>query len=340
MHKTVPLLSASLVLLGAAPAAAQPTEPIAPAFETLCTPTDPRLDELSGLVASGDRLFAIGDSGSDDAVAVMDTSCAVSEWIPVPVDPYDVEDLSARDGALWLSDTGDNNRRRETVALTRMDQKSGAGELHRLTYPDGPHDAETLLLQPDGVPLIVTKEFLGVSGVYRPAGGASVDDLATPGPSPLEKIGDLDVSATQDAGAIGSIMFTGGAVSADGKVAAVRSYSDVYLFPVSDGEVGEALTTGEPLRVPLPAEPQGEAVAFTEDGDLLIASEARGGPLPPVQILRGAVDLVAGPDSGDTDPDASAVTESATAWAVGGAVVAAGVLGWFLVRRQRRSRRA
>ena len=37
-----------------------------------------------------------------------------------------------------------------------------------MTYPDGPHDAESLLLAPDGTPYIVTKEVLGDSGVYRP----------------------------------------------------------------------------------------------------------------------------------------------------------------------------
>ncbi|NLE81974.1 MAG: hypothetical protein GX610_20820 [Rhodococcus sp.] len=328
-----------LALLTASPALAQTDPPATetPEFETLCTPTDPRLAELSGLVSSGSTLYAIGDSGSDDAVAVMDRSCAVSEWLTVPVDPYDVEDIAATDTDLWLGDTGDNDRRRDTVALTRMDRETGAGELYRLTYPDGAHDAETLLLQPDGVPLIVTKNVVGASSVYRPVGGTSVDELAQPGPSPLEKVGDIDVSATAEQGAIGSVMFTGGAVSADGTVAAVRSYSDVYLFPVTDGNVGDALVSGEAVRVPLPDQPQGEAVAFTDSGDLLIASEARDGALPPIQILRNATDIVT--PGGSEAPGRESEWSTSPVWFGIGLVVLGGVAAAALVgvRRVRRS---
>ena len=37
--------------------------------------------------------------------------------------------------------------------------------LHRLTYPDGkPHDAEALLIDADGTPIIITKD-----GRHRPS---------------------------------------------------------------------------------------------------------------------------------------------------------------------------
>ena len=45
----------------------------------------------------------------------------------------------------------------------------GTTGVYRLSYPDGPHDAEALLLAPDGTPYLVTKEVLGASKVYRPA---------------------------------------------------------------------------------------------------------------------------------------------------------------------------
>ena len=55
-----------------------------------------------------------------------------------------------------------------TVALIAL-RPDGSTSIYRLTYPDGPHDAEALLLAPDGTPYVVTKEVLGASGVYRPA---------------------------------------------------------------------------------------------------------------------------------------------------------------------------
>lgn len=302
-------------------------QPHAQQFDTYCTPTDPGLEELSGLTSIDGVLYAIGDSGNDHRVAVLDDSCAVSRWLEVPVDPYDVEDMASYDGQLWLSDTGDNQRRRDTVALTRMDPATGQGELYRLVYPDGPHDAETVLIEPGGRPVIVTKEPSGVSGLYVPEFGQSVGELASPGPTPMKKVGERAFDKTDTAGGppfvTGSILATGGAVSADGAVAAVRTYTDVYLFRVTDGDVVGALT-GEPVVTALPEQPQGEAVTFDAAGSLLVASEAggvtEGLPLPPVRMLTDATALV--PAAAAT---ASTESSSSGRWSIG-AIAVAGVL--------------
>ncbi|MCQ4119441.1 hypothetical protein [Rhodococcus tibetensis] len=317
-------------------------------FESFCTPhetdsgsipDEASLAELSGLASAGGRFYAVGDSGSDRAVADLDANCAVTRWLSVPVDPYDVEDLATGpDGRVWLADIGDNGRTRETVALIGMDPETGAGQLHRLTYPDGAHDAETVLIQRDGTALIVTKEIFGPGTVYRPAGGLPVDALASPGPTPLERVGTLDVAeptgaenATTGAGttapSVYSSMFTGGAVSADGTVAAVRSYSDVFLFAAPDGDVAAALASGPAVRVHVPAQPQGEAVTFTEDGDLLIASEARDGPIPPVQVLRGAVSMAQDQATSEAVTD----EEKSSSGGLSIAVVALAVCGLFAI---------
>ena len=331
--------------------------------ETYCRPTDPGLAELSGLTSIDGVLYAIGDSGADDRVAVLGADCAVERWIDVPVDPYDVEDLTSYDGSLWLADIGDNQMRRDTVALTRLDPASGAGELYRLTYPDGPHDAETILIEPGGRPVIVTKELSGVSGVYVPAGDESVADLDSPGPTPMRKVGDLAFTATDTVGGppfvVGSILATGGAVSADGTVAAVRTYTDAYLFRPSDGDIASALVdpTASRAVVPLPDQPQGEAVVFTDDGSLLIASEAGFGPteaaLPPILRIPDAVALdmsapepvAVVPVSPTVVPEQPAQTPTATDYSEWGfrAAVAAGVVlivgaVGFTVRRSMRSR--
>ncbi|BCN58692.1 hypothetical protein [Prescottella equi] len=334
-------------------------------FEPVCTPTDPALAELSGLAVLDGKTYGIGDSGTDDAVVVLDGNCAVTGTVPVPVDPYDIEDMGVGpDGRLWLADTGDNLRARSTVALIALDPASGDGQLHRLTYPDGPHDAEALLMQRDGVPLIVTKEVLVANGVYRPAGGVSVDGLASPGPTALERVGELRIGPTTTPGGPvpvgGSTLVTGGAVSADGTVAALRTYTDVYLFSAPDGDLARALTTTTPVRVALPNQPQGEAIAFTPGGDLLAGSESAGGPLPPLQVLPGAVDLTRNESwSGGSvslsastgEPAASDTTEAsdsagpddgAAQWStpvlLGGALVA-GLATFGLVWRRSRPRR-
>ena len=125
------------------------------------------------------------------------------------------------------------------------------------------------------MPTVVTKS-VGVAGIYQPEG-----PLRGEGPIPLVHVADLALptSTTQGGpvGGLGTRTVTGGAVSADGRVVALRTYTDAWLFPVPDGGgVADALR-GTPVQVPLPGEPQGEAVAFAADGTLLSGSEGRGG---------------------------------------------------------------
>ena len=139
---------------------------------TRCQITDPRLAELSGLVAVGDQLLAVNDGGDQVAVHLLDAACQVVDVRTAAVDPYDPEDLAlGADGTVWLADTGDNDGNRPTVALLAL-RADGTTSVYRLTYPDGPHDAEALLLAPDGTPYLVTKEVLGRERGLPPGVGA------------------------------------------------------------------------------------------------------------------------------------------------------------------------
>ena len=253
---------------------------------------DPRVAEVSGLVADGERWYAVNDGGTAATVHVLTGDCAVEREIVGGIDPYDVEDLArSEDGTFWLSDTGDNDLDRETVALIAL-TPDGESTLYRLTYPDGAHDTEALLLDGDGTPYLVTKSTSGRAGVYRPAG-----ELTSPGPTPLELVGSVRFTATKTQGGpvpgiIGSVTVTGGATSEDGSVVALRTYTDAYLWHVPDGDLVAALGT-ESVRVPLPGEAQGEAIAFEPDGTLVSASEETG---QPVRVVPGAAALVAPPE--------------------------------------------
>lgn len=327
------------------PAAAQPV------VRELCTPGGSELAELSGLAADGDRWFAVSDGGTELRVVVLRPSdCQVLDEITAEVDPYDVEDLAlAADGTLWLADTGDNELHRSTVALHRLTQ-DGDTSLYRLTYPDGPHDAEALLLDRAGVPYVVTKE-LGAARVYRPVGV-----LTEPGPTRLEQIATVRLEPTDTpggpVGAVGSVLITGGAVSSDGHVVALRTYTDAYLFSAPGGDVVAALA-GAPVRIRLPDEPQGEALALTPDGTLLSGSEAPSGSealsgaggAAPIRAVPGAVALVASPASAPEDGAGPEPEESAARPGAGGlpqwqrALAAIGVVGLLaLLVTRRRSR--
>jgi len=293
-----------LGLLLATPAAAAQVPTPVPA----CTITDPELAELSGLVADDEHWYAINDGGTAATVFVLGKDCAVQDTITGPLDPYDVEDLAlGPDGTFWLSDTGDNDSDRDTIALIAM-TPAGETTLYRLTYPDGKHDAEALLLDRAGTPYIITKSPLGTADVYRPAA-----PLTSPGPTPLQHVVAVRLTSTDTPGGpvpgiVGSVTVTGAAASPDGTAIALRTYTDAYLFPVKDGDVVGAFSA-KSVRVPLPNEVQGEAIAFQPDGSLLSASEGVG---QPVTAVAGAAQLVAPkPPPGKPKPEsASNVSES------------------------------
>ena len=262
----------ALLLAGAigGPVALAATAPV-----TRCVLDDPRLDEASGLAVTPSGPVVVDDSGNATVVYTLAPDCSVASARPAGVSGRDVEDLArTADGTLWLADIGDNRGTRSDIALIRVPVR-GRADVHRLVYPDRPHDAETLLLPADGRPVILTKDFGGRSGVYTtdapPVGAA---------PTPLRRVGELVVPASGTEGGplgpFGRGLATGGALSADGRVAAVRTYTDAWLWPVTGGTADDVVAALRrvPVDVPLPGEPQGEAIAFTPDGTLLSTGEA------------------------------------------------------------------
>jgi hypothetical protein len=332
-------LTAPTILLALAPPAGAEEAPAAssaaPAASTYCTITDPRLAELSGLVVVGDTMLAIADGGDELDVLVLDDSCTVTDVRTAPVDPYDPEDLAvSADGTIWVADTGDNDGDRPTVALHAL-RVDGTAALYRLTYPDAPHDAEALIVAPDGTPYLVTKEVLGASKVYRPA-----SDMVDGGTVALEQVGSVNLTLTGTPGGpvgrAGQLMVTGGAVSGDGRLMALRTYTDAYLWPLAGSDVPAALKA-EPIRVPLPESPQGEAISFgTDNRGIVIASEGSPNavvvvptekPLAPV-----AEELAAPADAADAlAGERSPITSGIIAAAVAALVV---WLGGLLRRRR------
>jgi hypothetical protein len=296
-------LALVLAVLPVVPAAAEGDAAPYGTAASRCDITDARLPELSGLAGAGDAMLAMNDGGDRAEVYVLDGSCTVGEVRSVDVDPYDPEDLAlAADGTIWLADAGDNTHSRQTVALIGL-RPDGSSTLTRLTYPDGPHDAEALLLAPDGTPYLVTKEVLGASSVYRP--DAPLTDGAT---VPMSRVLELGFTLTGTPGGpvgrAGELMVTGGAVSADGARITLRTYTDAYVWPLSGSDVAAALA-GSPVRVPLPQSPQGEAIAFAaNDRDLLVSGEG----LPATVTLVPAAGALAAAAASAPAADASAPT--------------------------------
>jgi hypothetical protein len=270
-----------------------PSAGAATAGETVCGIEAAPAVELSGLVATDTGYVAINDSNdlsSAMRIFFFDRDCQLTRSVSYPVPgARDPEDLAAApDGTLWVADTGDNftnaaDNRRQTVALWRLAPGSSTPVINRLTYPDGPHDAEALILDGQGAPVIVTKEPSGTAGLYVPTGPLEPNTTAG---VPLRKAGTFTPSRSGTPGFLGFIgqgLITGGATATDGKRVALRTYTDAYEWDTPDGDVVKAITTGTPRSTPLPNEPQGESIAYSRDGaSLLTVSDQEG----PTQLLR------------------------------------------------------
>jgi hypothetical protein len=327
---------------GLAPSAAAAS----PTGETVCTISDSRAVELSGLVSTDNGYVAHNDSNFDpDLIKILflDPACEVTRAVSYPSAARDPEDLAmAPDGTLWVADVGDNftnpaNSRRETIALWKLAPNGSSPVIHRLVYPDGPHDAEALVLDGAGSPVIVTKDPTAAAALYIPS--APLQPNAATGVA-LKKVGTFNPTSTGTSnflGGIGQVVVTGGANAPDGKRVALRTYSDIYEWDVSGGDVVKAITTGVPRITAVPDEPQGEAVAYTRDGNSFLT----------VSDQPGSTDLLrytpVRPRPASKKPDAATpASAKPLRYAVGSvglllAVIAA--VGVFGLRRSRRARR-
>ncbi|MFD1051940.1 hypothetical protein ACFQ1S_43450, partial [Kibdelosporangium lantanae] len=137
------------------------------------------------------------------------------------------------------------------------------------------------------------------------------------------------------------ILITGGAVSADGTVVALRTYTDAYLWSAPNGDIETALK-GNPTRIPLPNEPQGEAIAFEPDGTLISGSEGTG---QPIRAIPQATTMVhPNPQGGGSPAEGSSGAAPGkadfpvgTVIGVGIAVILGVTLVYVLLRRRGRA---
>jgi hypothetical protein len=321
---------------------------------------DTRIGEASGIargIASPGVVYVQNDSGDSARFFALDarTGATLATYTVPGATNVDWEDIAvARDRrgvpSVWIADIGDNDANRAEVRVYRVDEPhvragavatTAAPETWRLRYPGGPIDAESLAVAPGGAAYIVTKALLGGSTVYalapRPSGAVQT----------VRQVGEIRFQLTGTLGGpnqFGQLTATGASLSADGSVFAVRTYTDAYLWRVAHGDVAAALRAA-PVRVALPAQPQGEGIAV--DGKrLLIDTEGAGSavyavPLPALTAAPPAsrkATPTPTPSSATATPAESKPRSRRTEVLVGVGliVVVLGALGLGLRRARRR----
>lgn len=230
------------------------------------------VNETSGIVASKvnpDHYWIHNDSGEDigrtfafnkDGEVVLELT--FDEKKPVDIEDMTVEDTEAGAANLFFADIGDNDEKRETLTIHRVaepDLSSIKGNKLKVTsekmtvvYPDGAHNAETLMFDAATKELyIATKKHGGPSYIHR------VGPFEAGGKVTTKKIATVDIDYA-----------TGGDISRDGKYIVIRNSLSSKGFLWTREQEGEDLASvfkREPCEAPFGYEKQGEAVGWLPD---------------------------------------------------------------------------
>lgn len=224
---------------------------------------------------SGDLLVLYVD-GSHASVPVTDLAARNLEALAAG--PCEVG-LSGT--CLYLADIGDNDRSRDSIQVTSVSlpdpsllPASLPSTTWEYTYPDGPHDAEALVVTEDGRTIVVTKASESDPGhhvfVGAPGGGVLELRQTFDPPVPERPLQSLLVgTVVTDAAWDGSRML-------------VLTYDQVLEYTAPDPDADPADFPTWPVReLPHPRSLiQTEGIAAADDGcGYTVVSEGRGGPV-------------------------------------------------------------
>ena len=248
--------------------------------------------EASGLAASRRNpglLYVVDDGPGTTSLLVIRARDGhlVGRLGVEGLDSVDTEDLAvgpcARGGrhtCVYVADIGDNVRGRDAVTILRLEEpdlgdgipSSVAAESISVTYPDGAHDAEALLVDHHATLGIVTKS-PGRGG--RGAAQLFLADEFRDGELTRAGRVRLPPPAQPFASAVVGNVVTAGDVVPGGVV--LRTYDAIYEFRGSKSAPLRRFPGWPVTQLTAPSEPQGEAVAYGADGcSVYTVSESSG----------------------------------------------------------------
>jgi hypothetical protein len=296
--------------------------------EVAFTIRDPRITESSGLAASqlhpgvvwthndsGDaaRVFAVGPDGRVLATLRL-AGVQARDWEAI---------AAGRDGrgrpALFVGDIGDNRGTWPSVAVYRIAEPAALRDAtvpavrYRLRYPDGPRNAEALLVDPRGNRLSVASKEPAGGGLYQAPARLRSDQVNV-----LRRVASVPS------------WITDGAFSPDGRTFVLRGYLDAYVYTAS----GRRLDSFS-----LPAQEQGESATYARDGrDLLVGSEGADSPVWRVRLPDAALppdDTASRPGGPGSPGGVVATARHASSWVLPAVLLLlAGALVAGLARRR------
>jgi hypothetical protein len=242
------------------------------------------LNEVSGLAVSASNkssLWAHNDSGNSNSLYLLDETTAAlkTEFHLTEVLNEDWEDIAVAPGPkkgtayIYLGDIGDNNSTKTQHIIYRfpeplytqaylgksLDFKPQVEKII-FTYPDGAHNAETLMVDPTTLDIYVVTKYGLNSILFVARYPQPVDE-----PFELTKVGTFPFREA-----------TAGDISQDGNQVLIKTYDQIFYWRRKGKEPLWQLLASEPTLAPYnPIELKGEAIAWSAKG-YFTASEKSG----------------------------------------------------------------
>ncbi|HEU4948895.1 MAG TPA: hypothetical protein VFT31_17235 [Kribbella sp.] len=192
-----------------------------PKPKKLFTIRDKRVDESSGLAKSQKYegvWWTVNDSGDTARVFGVNSEGKVKAVLTFKAPVRDVEAIAVdRQGTIYIGDIGDNRSSRDFIAVytipepDRLEDQQVKYHRYDFEYPDGAHNAETLLVQPETRRLyFVTKVKSGKAAFY-----SAPAEPSRAGVNRLTRMADAPSGITD------------GTFLPDGRRLVLRSYVDI-----------------------------------------------------------------------------------------------------------------
>lgn len=228
--------------------------------------------EISGVAASRINpgiLYIHNDSGNPDQVYLTNGAGANIGTLNMPVSNRDWEDIAVGPGPVpgkyyvYLGDIGDNNSIYPTVHVYRFPEPDLTGmnlpatinitnvDDIELKYPDGPRNAETLMVDPATKDIYIASKQSNLSQIYVVRYPQSTTSVTT-----LTPVVQLYFNKA-----------TGGDISPDGTEILLRSNELIWYWKLPAGtSISDGLVMQPEVAPYANNEPQGEGVGFAADG--------------------------------------------------------------------------
>ncbi len=207
---------------------------------------------------SGNNDIYLYDTTGTERAAFSVTGATNRDWTDMTMGPGPGADTTY----IYLADIGNSNAVNEYSYIYRFAEPTtplgSSGELHGATapaakitflYPDGPRDAETILLDPVSKDIYIVDK-LGASGVYELPYPQSTDTVITA----KKIIASMPIPDGP--------LRTGGIASNRTEIL-MKSYPSIYCWKISPGESVLNALLMTPVKIPYIGEAQGEAMCYT-----------------------------------------------------------------------------